>query len=333
MFTARSVIYSLLFAVAVLASQAMAVRAEDPLPPLTEIKVTSSIDGTKQPSLLWVPEKATKQPTPVLVLLHTWSGDYRQKGSLEYQKQAVKRGWILLLPNFRGPNKRPEACGSKRARTDIIDALDYVLANYRVDSQRVYLAGVSGGGHMTLLMAGYYPDRFSAVSGWVGISDLAEWYRFHSRTGQPLGYAKDVLACVGGKPGDSEKIDAEYRARSPIHHLQNVGDLHVDIAAGVTDGKTGSVPIHHSLRAFNRIAAARKSETISEAEMEQLWSDGKLAKPRESDQVTDQSYGRDILLRRHAGDSRVTIFQGGHEGLPEGCCAWLSQQRRTTKRD
>jgi len=305
--------------------------AEEKLPPMKEITVKSSIDGSDQPSLLWVPETAEKQPTPLLIWLHSWSANYHQEMSLDYEKQAVERGWILLLPNFRGPNKRPEACGSELARTDIIDALDYVRENYKVDPKRIYLAGASGGGHMTLLMAGYYPERFSAVSAWVGITDLEAWYDFHAPGGQAKSYALDILKVMGGPPGESEAIDKQYRARSPLYFLDKVGDLRVDIAAGVKDGHTGSVPIAHSLNAFNRIAATNGDPGVSQEEAEQLWTDQKLASPQPSDMVTDESYGRDIILRRHSGKARVTIFQGGHEGLPEACCAWLAKQTREAK--
>lgn len=304
--------------------------SEDPLPMLKKITVTSTLDKTPQTSLLWAPKTAREEPTPLLIWLHSWSADYRQEASLDYQKQAVRRGWILLLPDFRGPNKRPEACGSKLARTDIVDALGHVERHYKVDPERVYLAGASGGGHMTLLMAGYYPQRFSAVSAWVGITDLPEWYRFHAPEGKPQGYALDILGVLGGKPGESQEIDADYRARSPIHFLHQVGDLHVDIAAGVKDGHTGSVPIAHSLQAFNRIAATNGDDGVSDDEAEQLWTAEKLTSPQASDQVTDETYGREILLRRISGNSRVTIFQGGHEGLPEACCAWLAKQQRAT---
>ena len=299
------------------------------LPKLTEVKIISSVDGTRQPSLLWVPESAKSKPTAMLVYLHSWSGDYRQKNDA-WQQQAVQRGWIYLHPNFRGPNKRPEACGSKLARQDILDSMDYVASRYQVDPSRIYLAGSSGGGHMSMLMAGYYPRRFSAVSAWVGISDLAAWYRFHVKDGKPQRYAQMILASCGGSPGSSDKIDAEYKARSPIHHLHKVGSLPIDLNAGVRDGHTGSVPIHHTLRAFSVIAKSNGHARVSDAEMTQLWEQGRLTKPRAADRKADPTYGRAILLRRRAGQTRVTIFDGGHEGLARAACSWLAKHSRAT---
>lgn len=309
------------------------------LPPLTEIRFASSIDGTEQAALVGRPKVAeagssprpdsASRPAPLLVYLHSWSGDYRQNNA-PWQAAASERGWVFLHPNFRGVNDHPEACGSALARQDILDAIEAVAAQGAIDRQRIYLAGTSGGGHMALLMAGYHPDRFSAVSAWVGISDLAEWYRFHVKNGREDHYAQMTVASLGGKPGDSPAIDAEYRARSPLFQLMRARDVPLDIAAGVTDGKTGSVPISHSLLAFNVVAKAQGQEEISAAEMAELREKEQLAAPRPSDQADDESLGRQVMLRREAGRSRVTIFNGGHEGLPRAACTWLERQLRPT---
>ena len=305
--------------------------AEDgALPDLREIQLASTLDGTCQPSLLWVPESARARPAPLLVYLHSWSGDYRQNNS-PWHKEAVSREWIYLHPNFRGPNKRPEACGSELARQDVLDSIDHVLANNKVDTSRIYLAGSSGGGHMAMLMAAYAPHRFSAVSAWVGISDLAEWYRFHLKDGKPKPYARMVVASCGGPPGVSPDVDAQYRARSPIFHLHKVGDLPIDLNAGIHDGHKGSVPISHTLRAFNVIAKRKGHTLVSEAEMTALWEAGRVAEPKTATEVVDATYARRILLRRHADSARITIFDGGHEGLSRPACEWLAQQQRVAQ--
>lgn len=304
--------------------------AEPELPPLIEASVKSTLDGERQQILYWAPNSASKKKTPLLVFLHSWSGNYKQNNS-KWQKEAVKRGWIFLHPDFRGPNNSPKACGSKFARQDILDAMAFADSRFQIDSWRIYLAGTSGGGHMAMLMAGHHPDRFSAVSAWVGISDLTEWHRFHTRDGKPGRYAQMIRNSLGGPPGEDKKRDADYRDRSPVFHLQNVGDLPVDLFAGVLDGKTGSVPIMHSLRAFNVIAAAHKTSLISEEEISQLWESKKLDHPLTSDKKSDPEFTRQVHLRRHSDKARVTIFQGGHEGLPEPACRWLERQQRATK--
>ncbi|HCO23159.1 MAG TPA: prolyl oligopeptidase [Gimesia maris] len=293
------------------------------------IKVKSSLDDSLQPSMFWAPASAKTTPTPLFVFLHSWSGNYKQNNA-KWLQEAEQRGWIYLHPDFRGVNQQPEACGSRLARQDILDAIEYVIKHYNVDQSRIYLAGSSGGGHMTMLMAGHHPDRFSAASAWVGIMDLAEWYRFHLKDGVPQNYARMILKSLTDKPGTSEEIDVQYRDRSPLFWIDNATELPLDLNAGVTDGQTGSVPFAHTINAFNVLAKKNQTAPVTEAEIEQLWNQGTLTNPQVSDQETDETYGREIHLRRKSGNARVTIFQGGHEGLPEPACEWLSKQSRDT---
>ena len=68
---------------------------------------------------------------------------------------------------------------------------------------------------------------------------------------------------------------------------------------------------------------------ITEQEMTQLGRrNGRLDKPRPSDQVEDSILGRKIYLRRMAGKSRVTIFEGGHEGIAAAAVNWLERHAK-----
>ncbi len=297
------------------------------LPALRSGETVSQLDGETQRLLYWAPDRAVDEPAPLFVFLHSWSGDYKQDNS-KWLSQAVSRGWIYVHPNFRGINKTPKACGSRFARQDILDAIDFICGKFKVDRQRIYLAGVSGGGHMAMLMAGHHPNRFSAVSAWVGVGDLADWHGFHVKNGVPQNYARMIEQSLGGAPGKSPTIDADYRDRSPVFHLHQVGDLPISIYAGVQDGHTGSVPIRHSLRGFNAIAAAANQPVVTDEEMDQLWQHKRLLHPQVSDVADDPDFGRRILLRRRAANAVVTVFDGGHESLPNPACDWLAGQRR-----
>lgn len=293
----------------------------------SKIFVVSSIDKTTQPSYLILPDDYSEdaRPRPLLVSLHSWSGDLEQRNK-PLEKEANRRGWIYLFPNFRGRNDTPQACGSELAQQDILDAVDHVQAKYRVDDARIYLTGVSGGGHMTMLMAGRFPDRWTAASAWVGISDLAAWHGKHAKGG----YGQMMRKCCGGAPGDSPAVDKQYRQRSPLTYLGRAAKLPLDIAAGVHDGHKGSVPIRHSLEAFNELAKANGDTRISEEEILQLSRpEGRLTAPQASDRVTDESFGRAIHLRRRTRAARVTIFEGGHEGIAKAAVAWLAQHPRS----
>ena len=122
---------------------------------LQEIFIRSTMDDTMQPSLFYRSEKPGR--LPLLVGLHTWSFD-RFNQTENMLPLAKKYGFRLLLPEFRGSNLDTNpychfACGPEYAKQDIQDAIDYVLETYEVARENIFLLGLSGGGHMALLMA------------------------------------------------------------------------------------------------------------------------------------------------------------------------------------
>ena len=131
----------------------------------------------------------------------------------------------MILPHYRGPNNNPQACASKLAIQDVLDAVDYATQHACIDRRRVYLAGQSGGGHMALMMAARAPHVWAGVSAWVPITDLAAW---HTELTRKQAYAKQLEQICGGSPGTPE-ADRQYRARSPLFHLAAARGLPIDI--------------------------------------------------------------------------------------------------------
>lgn len=317
-----------LLALATLGAPVIGVNAQVPSQPgRHRIEVESSVDGSAQPSYLVLPpDFLTEGPArPVVVSLHSWSFDLEQRWP-ELEQMVSDRGWIYLFPNFRGRNDSIEACGSDIARQDVIDALDWVMEHYRIDDQRVYVTGVSGGGFMTLAMVASYPSRWTAASAWVPLSDLQAWYDFHAGDR----YGEMTRQCVGGDPAEDPAIGAEMERRSPLHQLAAAVDVPLDIAAGRFDGHNGApIPVWHSLAAFNTIAEAVGEPRVTPLEIAELSRHNlRLGAPTETDQVDDPSFARPIFLRRRAGKARVTIFEGAHEGLPTAAIAWFEAHPR-----
>jgi len=275
---------------------------------------------------MWWSPADQSSPSPLLVGLHTWSSDYRQTGSsLPYWEWCRNQGWHFIHPNFRGANRIPEALGSERAVRDIVDAVAWAKANANVDSQRVYLVGVSGGGHMALLMAGCHPELWAGVSAWCGIVDVARWHAEHLRGGSPDRYATEIEAVLGGPP-DTAARQADARRRSPVDWLPAAHGVPLDIAAGIHDGRTGSVPFTHSLIAYN--AVVPPEARLANAAMDSFYATGKLPAGWHSPD-SDASYGRCLPRFRAIHDNaRVTIFEGGHEIVHEAALNWLRRQVR-----
>lgn len=204
-----------------------------------EILVKSTLDGTMQPSLFYKSDSQIKRP--LLVGLHTWSFDrFNQIDNM--LPMAQKYDFNLLLPEFRGSNliTNPNctfACGSDFAKQDIKDAIDYVIDNYDIDTDNIFLLGLSGGGHMALLMAGMCPDYFKAIGAYVPITNLEKWKQ------ENKDYAKHIMACCS-----ENKI--EMSKRSPISYIDNIAKSNLKIFHGKHDPV---VSVSHSISLFNAI--------------------------------------------------------------------------------
>ena len=202
-----------------------------------ELWIRSTLDGSMQPSLFY----AASQPgRPLLVGLHTWSADrFNQiKNMLPF---AQEQDFNLLLPEFRGPNlvknpQREDACASPLAKQDIRDAIDYVIANHEVDAQNVFLLGLSGGGHMALMMAGTCPEIFKAIGAYVPITDLTKWAEQNPK------YGVHVHACCRDRE--------EELLRSPMHYVDTIAKANLKIFHGKYDSV---VPVTQSIELFQAI--------------------------------------------------------------------------------
>lgn len=197
------------------------------------LKIKSTIDGSIEENFFI----ASKQKnSPLLVKLHTWScGKKAEIGNIKEIYRLT--GWNILCPEFRGPNlkeniRAKEACGSKLAMQDIIDAIYTIKKEYKF--KYLFLFGGSGGGHMALMMAGYKPKLWTAVCAWSPITNLNTW-RFQNPK-----YRPHIEACA----------DKEYHIRSPINYIDKIADATVYIFHGKDDK---SVPFAQSLNFYNKI--------------------------------------------------------------------------------
>jgi pimeloyl-ACP methyl ester carboxylesterase len=327
---------------------------------ISTVKVTSSLDGSEQPSLFYncsTPLSSSSSSSsryPLLIALHTWSADYRQGGGqIVFAEWCIQQQWHLLHPNFRGPNDGTtrDACGSDRAIQDILDAVQYVTETTQtVDPDRIYVVGVSGGGHMALLLASQYPQRWAGVSAWAAISDLHRWWKERASESSSSAecpnhthfqkYARDIEAVVGGKPdGSDQAVMDECQRRSPVTYLSALTTecVSLDINAGIRDGrKGGSVPFSHSLYAFDALCSS--DDAVGEEWIQDFYRNAKVPDSTRHFGTSDDGAKpgndpfyphRDIHYRRTVGNSRVTIFEGGHEILQGAALNWLCHQRRT----
>lgn len=297
-----------------------------------DVSVRSTMDGTMQPASFYFPPKAKAAggKVPLLVTLHSWSYGYGKKDPASWAAtECARRGWAMLYPHFRGPNKTPEGCGSDLAVQDIVDQVKWAIANHPVDPDRVYILGGSGGGHMAMLMVARHPGLFAGAYSACGISDLARYHRDCMGRLYPA-YAKMMDKACGGTPDENP---GEYARRSPLTYLSRTrsGAVPFSIVAGIHDGHRrkggGTVPVGQSIRAYNALAAG--SDRIGEDIIEEIERTEKVP-PALAFKGRDPYFtkGDGVLMRLVSGNVMLTLFDGGHSGNYVEGAAWLALQRR-----
>lgn len=280
--------------------------------PFELVKIPSDLDTNIQKA--WFYSTTDPGPKPLVISLHTWSGDYNQKDTLAVM--AVNENWNYIHPDFRGPNWSPKACCSKYALRDIDQAIDYAIAHANVDTSHIYVIGVSGGGYAALAVYMRSRHRIHTISAWVPISDLEVWY--HQSAIRGNNYARHILKCTNS---EEETLNEEAaRKRSPLYWDTPQRNTKLYIQAGVYDGIQGSVPITQSINFYNKLARDKGEndpDKIVSAE-EIVW----LLEHRKPIKDVGEIGDRAICLQKNFKNISLVIFEGNHEMLPE--VAWQS---------
>lgn len=124
---------------------------------------------------------------PVITVVHGgpeahysngWLTAYSMPGQM-----AAARGYAVFYPNYRGSTGRGTAFtyssqGDMAGKEfdDIVDGIDYLIAQGIADKNRIGVTGGSYGGYASAWMSTYYSDRFAAAVMFVGISNnLSKW--------------------------------------------------------------------------------------------------------------------------------------------------------------
>jgi len=292
------------------------------LPAVKKVSVESTADGSSQKALFF--DSGSWRKKPLIIVLHSWSEDYRQSFGIPYGLWAEANDWVLIQPDYRGPFDNPAATLSEAATRDILDSLEYAKKNANIDPSRVYLAGFSGGAMAALAMAGRYPDKWAGVVSWGAVYDLVDWFA-HTK-GASHHYSKDIAASCGGPPEPGTPWARECEKRSPSAYLRAArGAVPVFIAVGIRDS---FVPPSHSLEAFNDLAD--ENGRLTEEEIETISKGHRLPGAWrcgcEDRQFEDA--GVELLHQRESGKAVLKIYDGKHDVVYNAGLSWLAGQKR-----
>ncbi|WP_198147745.1 S9 family peptidase [Erythrobacter sp. AP23] len=198
----------------------------------TKPVVIPSQDGLSLVSYLTIPpgsdaDEDGRPDTPVPLVLDVHGGPYaRDRAGFDPEHQwLANRGYAVLSINFRGSTgfgKAFQNAGDKewagKMHRDLLDGVDWAIAQGIADPDRVSVYGVSYGGYSALLAAAFTPDRFACNVDVVGPVNLVTL--FQSTPPYWLAFRAQLMNRVGD-PDNPE--DVPYLlAASPISKVDTI---------------------------------------------------------------------------------------------------------------
>jgi dipeptidyl aminopeptidase/acylaminoacyl peptidase len=195
----------------------------------TVIKARDGLNLVSYLSLpCWADPKATGRPNeklPMVLLVHggPWARD--AWGYNPQHQWLANRGYAVLSVNFRGSTGLGKAHGNAgslewgaKMHDDLIDAVNWAVAEKIANPDRIAIMGGSYGGYATLAGLTFTPDVFTCGVDIVGPSNLITLLNSIPPYWKPM---MDVFTTRVGDPR-TEEGKALLTARSPLTHVEKI---------------------------------------------------------------------------------------------------------------
>jgi pimeloyl-ACP methyl ester carboxylesterase len=187
-----------------------------------------SFDGLRISARLYLPQEELdfKKPYPLVYYVHGGPQSQERPDFTWFSMPLIQfltlSGFAVFVPNVRGSKgygmgytKLVDRDWGGEDRLDHVHAMKVLEADPRVDTNRAGVVGRSYGGYMTLILAGWHPDLWSAAVDMFGPYDLITFLQRIPPTWVP--YYKIALGDL-----DVEEDRAFLEERSPRTKLTNL---------------------------------------------------------------------------------------------------------------
>lgn len=194
---------------------------------------------------LYVPPNPGERPLPLVVMLHGCTQDADDFAAGTAMNEAARaQGFYVLYP-IQSRKTNPQKCWNwfkhnhqqqGRGEPSILaDMTRAVIDTHAIDTQRVYVAGLSAGGAMAAILASAYPDLYAAAG-------------VHS--GLAPGVASDLPSALAAMKGTGVQASAQQGSGVPtiVFHGDSDSTVHPANAESVVMASAGSAAQVETLR-------------------------------------------------------------------------------------
>ena len=232
-----------------------------------------SFDGRLISGFLYRPAARFTGKRPLIIDIHGGPEGQSRPDFIGQKNYFLNElGMAIIYPNVRGSSgfgktflKLDNGFLREGSYRDIATLLDWVQTQPDLDSERVMVTGGSYGGHMTLAIAAFYPERIRCAVEVVGVSNLVTLLENTS------GYRRDLRRVEYGDERDSKMrkfllqiapLNHSDKIRKPLFIIQGANDPRVPLseAEQMRDTlKKGGIPVWYLVAKDEGHGFAKKS--------------------------------------------------------------------------
>jgi S-formylglutathione hydrolase FrmB len=140
----------------------------------------------------------SRKKYPVLFLLHGYGGNHKQWSNIiDLQHYADQFGWFIVCPDGQYESWYIESKvkpNSQYVSFFFKDLFPYIQKNYPVSDKKVFISGLSMGGHGALYLFSQHPELFLAIGSTSGVVDLTQISYLDSSLQKVLGSKSENLS-------------------------------------------------------------------------------------------------------------------------------------------
>ena len=210
---------------------------------------------------LWVPPTLeTEKASPLLVLLHGCTLDAQSMAEISGMNEVAEANQFLVVYpeqaflanllkcwNWFEPKHQSRDAGEPSMFAAIVAQ---ICSLHNVDSDRVYVAGVSAGGAMAVIAGATYPDLFSGIAVCAG-------GEFKAATGVSSGLA----VMKHGGPDPVQQGQAAFEAMKPGLARKRRRRMPVIVFHGTEDDRVSPVNAEQIILQWNKTNACLAAES------------------------------------------------------------------------